>query len=266
MSSLEAPSGFTQNGIPYNRFGDGSNTILIFQGLAYENKPMSGMDARFALGMYSFLAAEYTGYVVSRRKGLPKGYTFKDMSDDYAELIEGEFDLPVDILGTSTGGSISLQVAADHPGLVRRLVVHSSAYKLGPRGKDAQLRVRYLAQEGKWRQVGIIMLEMVIRPSRYSKALAWLGSPLMALDSPDDPSDFLVTIDAEDKFDCSRRLPEIYAPTLVIAGAQDQFYSMQLFQETAAGLPNGKLILYPEMGHPARGEKFESDVLDFLRG
>jgi pimeloyl-ACP methyl ester carboxylesterase len=266
VSTLDGSSGHTQNGLPYNRFGEGPSNVVIFQGLVFENKPMSGLDARFALGMYSFLESEYTVYVVTRRKGLPQGYTLKDMADDYAEMIEQEFDGPVDVIGTSTGGSICQPFAADHPALLRRLVIHSSAYKLGPTGKDAQLRARDLAREGKWRQVGAVMLEFVIRPAWYSKALIWLASPMMALDTPDDPSDLIVTIDAEDKFDFKDRLPEIAAATLVVAGAEDPGYTEQLFRETAAGIPDGKLILYPGMGHPARGKQFESDVLAFLRG
>ena len=154
MSALDGPSGHTRNGLPYNRFGDGPGTVVIFQGLVFENKPLRSMDARFTLGMYSFLEHQYTGYIVTRRKGLPQGYTLKDMANDYAEMIEQEFDGPVNVIGTSTGGSICQQFAAHHPALVRRLVVHSSSYKLGPAGKDAQLRARDLAREGKWRQVG----------------------------------------------------------------------------------------------------------------
>jgi pimeloyl-ACP methyl ester carboxylesterase len=110
------------------------------------------------------------------------------------------------------------------------------------------------------------MLEFVIRPAWYRGALIWVASPLMALGTPEDPSDLIVTIDAEDEFDFKNRLPEIAAPTLVIAGAEDPGYTELLFRETAAGIPDCTLILYPGMGHPAKGRQFESDVLAFLRG
>jgi len=50
----------------------------------------------------------------------------------------------------------------------------------------------------------------------------------------------------------------------VIAGDKDPFYSETLFRETAEGIPNAKLILYPGMGHPASGKQFRQDVLAFL--
>ena len=75
----------------------------------------------------------------------------------------------------------------------------------------------------------------------------------------------MITIEAEDRFNFKDRLAEITAPTLLVAGGRDPFYSEALFRETAAGIPNAKLILYPGMGHPASGKQFERDVLTFLR-
>jgi hypothetical protein len=45
----------------------------------------------------------------------------------------------------------------------------------------------------------------------------------------------------------------------------DPFYTPTLFRETAAGIPNARLYLYPNMGHPAGGKQFQRDVLTFLR-
>ncbi len=77
---------------------------MVFQGLLFENKPLSGLDARFAHGMYLWLEPAYTVYVVTRRRGLPSGCTPAKMSADYAEMIAEELDGPVDVIGTSTGG------------------------------------------------------------------------------------------------------------------------------------------------------------------
>lgn len=80
--------------------------------------------------------------------------------------------------------------------------------------------------------------------------------------APADPSDVLVTLEAEDNHDFKDRLAEIKAPTLVIGGEEDYFYPIR---ETAAGIPNAKLILYEGLGHNAISDKrFGEDVLAFL--
>ena len=75
----------------------------------------------------------------------------------------------------------------------------------------------------------------------------------------------MITILAEDQFNYREQLARIAAPTLVIAGDRDPFYTPALFRETAAGIPNARLILYPGIGHPASGRQFKQDVLAFLR-
>lgn len=243
--------------------------VVVFQGLLFENKPLTGLPSFFMTRIYRFLDAEYKTYIVTRRPGLPNGYTLQNMADDYADMIREEFGVPVDIIGVSTGGSIAQHFAADHPDQVRRLVLHSSAYVLSDEAKIIQMRVAKFARRRHWRAAYGAMMG-ISNPKkgakRYlAKSLTWLVSLLGGLmDAPKDPSDLVVTIEAEDKHDFRDRLSEITAPTLVIAGDRDPFYTEALFRETAAGIPNAKLILYKGMGHPASGKRFERDVLDFI--
>ena len=139
----EANAGYFRSRLPYNRFGHGPRTLVIFQGLMFENKPQSGLT----FGMYNFLREDYTAYSVLRRPGLPSGHTLGDMAGDYAAMIRDEFGGPVDVIGVSTGGSIVQHFAADHPHLVRRLVIHSSAHTLNAAGKAMQMEVGRLAAQ-----------------------------------------------------------------------------------------------------------------------
>lgn len=66
---------------------------------------------------------------------------------------------------------------------------------------------------------------------------------------PADPSDVLVTLDAEDAFDVGADLLRITAPTLVIGGGKDAFYPQELFRDTAAGVQDGRLPVFPGWGH-----------------
>ena len=269
MSELNAAAGYTKNGLPYNRYGHGTRPVVVFQGLLFENKPLTGFLSGVLAGPYKGLEEACTVYVVTRKPGLPAGYSLKDMADDYAVMIQQEFGGPVDVIGVSTGGSIVQHFAADHPELVRKLIIHSSAYTLTDASKIIQLRAAHYASQRNWRAAYATMFNDMLPASRISryalKPVVWLGTALLGtFAAPKDPNDFVVTVEAEDKFNFKDRLAQITAPTLVIAGDKDPFYTEELFRETAAGIPNAKLILYKGMGHPASGQQFTRDVLAFL--
>ena len=265
-------SGFFKGGLPYNRLGKGPRRLVAFQGLLPENRPLSGLMGRMLLGLFKFLGEHYTVYVVNRRPGLPQGYTLADMANDYAVMVQSEFGGgPVDVIGLSTGGSIAQVFAADHPELVNRLVLYSSAYKLGEEGRQFQRRLAELAREGRWGAVSAEGFAFMFLPRRglakqVTRPIAWLIGLLSTLFARPraGPSDYVVTIEAEDKFDFQSRLSEIKAPTLVIGGTKDPFYSPALFKETAAGIPGARLILYEKAGHGPTGKRVARDVLAVL--
>jgi pimeloyl-ACP methyl ester carboxylesterase len=81
-----------------------------------------------------------------------------------------------------------------------------------------------------------------------------------------DPSDMIATLRAEDAFDLRERLGEISAPTLVIGGGRDRFYPRELFEETAGGIPNARLVVYENRAHGGAfaDRRFGRDVVAFL--
>ena len=120
-----------------------------------------------------------------------------------------------------------------------------------------------LAGERRWREAWAVLRCFMLGPSLLARA-AGLAAPLLSLSKPADPSDLVITILAEEQFSFQQQLARIAAPTLVIAGDCDPFYTPAIFRETAASIPNARLILYPGMGHPASGKQFKQDVLTFL--
>ena len=260
MTSTQPAAGYVRSGLPYNRLGHGPRPLVVVQGLVFENKPQPGL----ATAMYRFLGQDYTVFSVVRRPGLPQGYTLDDMAGDYAAMIREEFGGPVDVIGVSTGGSIVQPLAADHPDVVRRLVIHSSAHRLSDPARAAQLEVGRLAEQRRWREAWATLLGFMLGSGPLARAQTWIASPLLSFSKPADPSDLVITILAEDQFSYREQLARIAAPTLVIAGDRDPFYTPALLRETAAGIPDARLILYPGMGHPASGKRFKQDVLAFL--
>ena len=208
-------------------------------------------------------------YVVNRRPGLAVGTSMADLAADHARALEAEFGRPLDILGISTGGSIALQLAADHPELVSRLLIAAAAYRLGPIGREVQRRTADFASRGQHRRA-FQASAPILAESHLGQwllgGLLWLAAPL-AVGRSWDPSNMVDTIEAEDAFDLRDRLGEISAPTLVIGGERDRAYSRELFQEIAERIPNGRLILYEGRGHGGTisDRRLARDVIVFLK-
>ncbi len=257
--------GTMPGGMPFLRFGSGP-PLVVLPGISANHASPVGAERRaLAQPLMPFARARRVWWV-NRRPGLALDATMAGLARDYAEALRGRFDGPVDVLAFSTGGSVALQLAADHPDVVRRLVIVSAAHRLGLQGAPVQLRVaeELRAERPRRAAAGMFgLLGATASSRRFLAALGWLIGPAFFRTST---SDLLATIHAEDGFDLRARLHEITAPTLVIGGDRDVYYSPELFSETAALIPRGRLILYPGRGHlgAQKVPGFVEEVLGFL--
>jgi len=264
MARRRAITGYSANGLPYACFGNGPRNLLVFDGLDFRHKPPSGIVLRMTYGYLRGLANDHRIYIVSRRPGLPPGYSLRDMSDDYAVMIKNELGGAVDIIGVSTGGAIAQYFAIDHPDLLRRLVLAMTGCRLTDEAKELEMKVADLARRGKRRAAYALLSTAIIRKGiarHLFKWFMWLMAPLLI---PGDPSDGIVEIEADDRYDLSAQLDRIKADTLVIGGEEDFFYAIR---ETAGKIPNARLVLYPNVGHNAmfvRSRQFGEEIRAFL--
>jgi pimeloyl-ACP methyl ester carboxylesterase len=243
-----ARSGVLPGGLPYRAVGHGP-PVVVLPGLTGDNADPTGRDRRTHLRPFTPLTRHFTVYLVNRRPGLAPAASLRDLADDYAAAIHGHLAGSADIIGVSTGGSIAQLFAADHPDLVRRLVLLCSACRLSEYGRQTQRRLARLTAVGQprraWAATGPALAATATGGVLFT-ALMWLFGARM---NPPDPADLLATIDAEDTFDATADLPRITAPTLLIAGGRDRFYGPDLFRRTADAIPDARLRLYPGRGH-----------------
>lgn len=252
-------------GMPFLAVGAGPPLVFLPGSTANHEAP-TGTDRRFQARQIMPYAASHRVWWVNRRPGLHPDATMADIAGDYAQAMLRRFDEPVDVIGESTGGSVALQLAADHPEVVERLVIVSAAYRLGEEGRDSMLRVADDVLDGRPRAAAAEMIRMAGSGPASKRLLGGLGWLLGKSFFAHVTADMLTTIRAEDAFDLQTRLADIVAPTLVIGGDRDAFYSAELFRRTAAGIPHAELALYSGRGHLSTGldRRFLHDVLSFL--
>lgn len=263
MVRLNEARGELTGGLPYNAIGAGP-PVLVLQGLTFENRALKGFETRFGLGPFRQLARHRRVFVVNRRPGMARGTTLSEMAADYAAVIEADFQPPVDVIGLSSGGTIAFYLAAEHPRLVRRLVLEDAGPRLTAAGQAFAATVGPLAEAGRWREVSQVFMGLVQAENALGRAMGRLFAPLMARGAPSDADEMLALLEAEAAHDFTPLLGEIEAPTLVLSGELDPFCGAAMAYETAAAIPDGRAIVYAEQRHGVRGRQVQRDLVDFL--
>ena len=216
--SMEIERG-TIGKLPYAAIGTG-DPLLVIAGLMPYTGPGPDRMARAAIGWITEVADRRRFVLVNRRAGLPRGTTMAEIAAEHADAIRDGLGGKADVMGTSTGGSIAQQLAADHPDVVGRLFLLSTACRLGPEGKVLQRRVAARIRAGARRQATAVMVAE-FAPTAVAVAASLIGPLVLRGDQAWD--DLAATIEAEDEFDLAR-LDPIRAPTLVVCGRDDIFY------------------------------------------
>jgi pimeloyl-ACP methyl ester carboxylesterase len=247
---------------PFARFGNGPRTLVMFPGLA--DAAWDVTNHAWDLPMqHRRLADEFTVFVISRKRGLPQGYTTRDMATDYAKAFASEIG-PAVVLGISFGGYIAQYLAVDFPQYVEELVIACAAYRVGDEGRKIPERWLELARQHRWRQFYFDIAKVTMR--EFHQTFYQFLRPLVRM-TPSDPSDFLVSLEACLGHDSTELLGRIQAPTLVIGGTNDTFFPPSLLSETARRILGATLRFIDGGDHSAyklHKEEFEDAVLEFL--
>jgi pimeloyl-ACP methyl ester carboxylesterase len=253
---------------PYVRLGSGPENMVILPGITLDNEPPNRFAAwTYRLGFGRF-ARDYTVYLINRRRGMPPGYSTRDMAQDYARVIEGELGTS-HLMGFSTGGSIAQYVALDHPGALQSLVLVVSACRLSEEGRMICQRWQALAREGRWRELWADMASVTVSGEtnkHLARAFVRVFGRLV-FKVPSDRQDFLITLGADLNHDTTGRLGDISTPSLIIGGSEDPFFSEGLLRETAEKMPRCTLRVYEGVGHGVpkeRKRRYEEDTLAFV--
>jgi pimeloyl-ACP methyl ester carboxylesterase len=240
--------------LPYLAAG-GGDPMLYIAGLSLAAGVEASGSERMAASLVKPFAERRRVLFVNRRKGLPRGMTMAELAQEHADAIRSLGAGPVAVAGISTGGSIAQQLAADHPDVVDRLLLLCTACRLGPEGRVLQRRVAARVRRGARRKALAVMAASLVPPRRGrlgAATVAWLAGPRL-LAGGDDLADMATTIEAEDAFDLATCRDPIRAPTTILAGSADRFYSPELFAETARLIPGSRLRVFEGRGHVTVG-------------
>lgn len=268
-SDVQQRTGRSASGMDYHVLGDGPKVLVSIPGGPGSELP-SGFLGRLMLGASApYVEEGYQVWTVTRPRDMPQGHMVEDMAADYAEFIGDELDGRVDlVVGSSFGGMIALYLAANHPEVTRYVVAALASATLSEPGAAVDLRWATLRAEGRHGESGAALLE-VFWPSPRQAWLRRLVGPVVGValrNSATPPDDLVVEAAAEAAYDARSVLDRISVPVLMICGDQDQFFSRESVEQTAAGIRDCTLIWYRGQGHLRAGsnKRMPHDVLTWV--
>lgn len=262
-------TGVFTNGMEYLAVGSGPRRMLFILGGPGSAVPSGREVAMMAGSATPYLDDGYTVWAVTRRRGMPAGYSVADMARDYAQVIESDLGGRVDVVvGEELGGMIGLHLAADHPDLLDRLALVRVAWSVTDWGRRLDGRFGEALSAGRFAEAGAAMLEEIVPGARWAWLRRLLGPSVGRWLAGRDYSlpDVLVETRAEQAFDGRDVLPSIDVPVVLIAGGNDRIFSKDAVEETGRLIPDCTLVLYEGRNgiRTVTSRQVPRDVLTFL--
>lgn len=234
----------------YFQFGTGARQLVILPGLSVQSV-MESADA--VASAYEPLAKDFTVTVFDRRASLPEAYGIGDMARDTAEAMQALGLREVDLFGASQGGMIALEIALEHPELVRRLALGSAAARVG----EAQYRVLAqwvkLAEQNDAAGLYLAFGEKLYPPAVFAQFRSALVAAAQTVTKA-ELQRFIMLAQGTKGFDAADRLNELQCPVLVLGAADDAVLGENAFRELVDGRTKEPLFescLYEGFGHAA---------------
>jgi pimeloyl-ACP methyl ester carboxylesterase len=191
--------------------------------------------------------------------------------DDAAGLMQRLGIASAHVYGVSMGGMVAQELALRYPKLVSSLILGATACG-GPHAVMADqetlqslFSIMTLSPEEAIKVSTSVTFSPSFRQSHPEKIKQWL---IKGVESPPSPVGFKRQAEAVSGFETWERLPQISAPTLILAGKDDQLIPADNSRILASRIRNAKLVLFEGAGHGYLWEAQEEGnraVRDFLR-
>ncbi len=214
---------------------------------------------------YRVIAPDARGF---GKSGFPGGRTnIQVMAEDFATLVQHLGCGPVHLVGISMGGAHALQLALDHPALVRSLTLVNTFASLRP--KKASLWVYYGIRFVLLHTLGISTQARFVAGKIFPKPEQFLARrELIAQIHQANPSCYRAVMRSFATFNLSARLPEINIPTLIITARQDTTVSPDNQRVLAENIASAHQVMVEDAGHAVivdQPEVFNRSMLSFLQ-
>ncbi|MEO7770767.1 MAG: alpha/beta hydrolase [Gemmatimonadaceae bacterium] len=247
--------------VHYEQRGQG-DPILLIHGLGSSTEDWEPQVAALE-GRYTVVAYDVRGH---GRTAKPSGkYTMNQFADDAAALLQHLKLGRVHVMGLSMGGMIAFQLAADHPELVRSLIIVNSGPEMILRTWKEKMAIaqrRAIVRMMGMRKWGEVLSTRLLPLPEHGA----LRATFIERWARNDKAAYLRALNALVGWSVSAKLPGITCPVLVV-GADQDYTPVAFKQAYTSKMPNARLVVIPDSRHMMpveRPEAFHDAILPFL--
>jgi 3-oxoadipate enol-lactonase len=169
--------------------------------------------------------------------------------------------------GVSMGGMIVMQLALDHPEMVKALVLADTQCGLTEETIKAGLEMASMSQRMSGRELAIATMEFNFSP-QFIESHPEVIEQAIRISDARDPSSTFRAAQGLASFDIRERLKEIRVPTLIANGEDDRVVPVSNAEYLSTHIAGSKLVILSKGRHMAIIEKaaeFNKAALDFLK-
>ena len=246
-------------------FGRGEKDLVIIPGLGDGISTVKGKALSGNI-IYHQFARRYRVTVISRRDNPAPDCTTCSMARDQALAMQALGIQKAHIVGVSQGGMIAQHLAADHPEMVDKLVLVSTAPDCSDLARENIQRWISFAKMGSSLGLMIDTTEKA-HPEKYLKKLRPLYPYLSNQAKKADVARFSILAQACLSHDALEKLDRIKSPTLIIGGGADRILGVDGSHIIHRFIEGSTLKIYEDQGHALYEDQpdYEKTVLAFLK-
>ncbi len=251
--------------LSYDEHGQGPPVVLI-HGLAGDRSAWQAQIERLAPN-YRVIAFDNRGAGRSSAPDYP--YTTRHFADDTVGLLDAlGITEPAHIIGRSMGGAVAQEIALGYPDRLRSMIITASFGKLDRYGYQILESINEVVKAQGYAAAAKIQSLFFFPPVYFNEHREQMEAFQAALADTDRPiHGYTNSTHACLAHDALDRLPEVRAPTLVLAGGQDVLCAADASRQIAELVPGAELKVYEDASHFFLIQRFEEsmqDIEDFL--
>lgn len=255
--------------IHYQTAGNGPNTLLLVHGNFASWRWWQPLLERLPADLHA-LAPDLRGCGDSEKPG--SGYTIEQLAKDLAAFADALELSRFHLLGHSLGGAVALQLAIDGDERLQSLMLAAPAPAEGLSVSAQHQFDNLISLDNLYRWLPSLELERSFGEQILTRLYPDVqgGADLHALSEDalrTAPAAAAGFAHALAHWNVQAELEKIRVPTLIVGGGHDPLINPDALKRTAAGLPQARLVIWPDTGHnplleqPAR---FRTLLTDFL--